>query len=330
MTSRSSEDLYGILGVRRDASQDEIKRAYRKLALRWHPDKNRNNVAEAERKFKEITAAYEILSDQNKRLIYDRYGMDGLRPGAAPSGPSGPSRSFRYTSTGTPRAGRASGPFGFEGFVFSDPFEIFKQMFGSSNPFDFDHLFDEDGFPGSFVNIRFGSQGTRAGARPTFRHNEQHFVVSSDDETNADLQEAISRSLKDMKRTSGRGSPRHDQDDRHHRGFVANLVHGIGSNLFGAAMGAFPSGGVASNTTTVTTIVNGRQITKTRTEQGGRVIETVKENGVVVSKKIDGRPVPIDGSDTDRSPTSFMRNVASGSAGSRPKHAQQSGSHHRK
>ncbi|CAG11625.1 unnamed protein product [Tetraodon nigroviridis] len=71
-------EYYQILGVRRDASAEDIKKAYRKLALKWHPDKNPENKEEAEKRFKELSEAYEVLSDANKRSIYDRYGKEGL------------------------------------------------------------------------------------------------------------------------------------------------------------------------------------------------------------------------------------------------------------
>ncbi|OEY86559.1 molecular chaperone DnaJ [Wolbachia pipientis] len=70
-----TRDYYELLGVNRNASIDEIKKAYKKLALKYHPDKNPGNK-EAEEKFKEITAAYEVLSDVNKRANYDRYGHE--------------------------------------------------------------------------------------------------------------------------------------------------------------------------------------------------------------------------------------------------------------
>ncbi|MBX6316014.1 MAG: molecular chaperone DnaJ, partial [Isosphaeraceae bacterium] len=73
----TKRDYYEVLGVKRDASADEIKRAYRQMALKYHPDKNPGN-AEAERKFKEAAEAYEVLSDQQKRARYDRYGHAGL------------------------------------------------------------------------------------------------------------------------------------------------------------------------------------------------------------------------------------------------------------
>src|SRR4026207_2371688 len=73
-------DFYSTLGVSRTASDDEIKRAYRKMAMQFHPDRN-NGSAEAEAKFKEITEAYDVLRDPNKRATYDRFGEAGLRSG---------------------------------------------------------------------------------------------------------------------------------------------------------------------------------------------------------------------------------------------------------
>lgn len=73
-------DFYATLGVARDASDDDIKKAYRRLAMQYHPDKN-NGSKEAEEKFKEITEAYDVLRDANKRAAYDRYGEEGLRGG---------------------------------------------------------------------------------------------------------------------------------------------------------------------------------------------------------------------------------------------------------
>src|SRR5215208_5547067 len=73
-------DFYGVLGVDRGASDDDIKKAYRKLAMAYHPDRN-NGAKEAEEKFKEITEAYDVLRDPDKRSMYDRYGEAGLRGG---------------------------------------------------------------------------------------------------------------------------------------------------------------------------------------------------------------------------------------------------------
>lgn len=81
----SKRDLYEILGVNRDASEDDIKKAYRKLAMKHHPDRNPDNK-EAEEKFKEVQMAYDILSDQEKRVAYDQYGHAGIDPQAAGMG----------------------------------------------------------------------------------------------------------------------------------------------------------------------------------------------------------------------------------------------------
>ncbi len=71
-------DYYDVLGVSRDASTEEIKRAYRRLAKKYHPDRNKDNVEEAEEKFKEVSEAYEVLADDQKRSRYDRYGFSGI------------------------------------------------------------------------------------------------------------------------------------------------------------------------------------------------------------------------------------------------------------
>lgn len=75
----AKRDYYEVLGVNRSVSADEIKRAYRKLALKYHPDKNPDNKKEAEEKFKEISEAYEVLSDSQKRSAYDQYGHEGVQ-----------------------------------------------------------------------------------------------------------------------------------------------------------------------------------------------------------------------------------------------------------
>src|SRR5512140_3716638 len=77
----AKRDYYEILEVQRTASQDEIKKAYRKAALKFHPDRNPNNK-EAEEKFKEAAEAYEVLSDEGKRRRYDQFGHAGVRAGA--------------------------------------------------------------------------------------------------------------------------------------------------------------------------------------------------------------------------------------------------------
>ncbi len=81
-------DYYEVLGLSRSATQDEIKKAYRKSALKHHPDRNPGDTA-AEKKFKEISEAYEVLSDEKKRQIYDQYGADALKGAGMGGGPGG-------------------------------------------------------------------------------------------------------------------------------------------------------------------------------------------------------------------------------------------------
>ena len=94
----AKRDYYDILGVPRTASNDEIKKSYRRLAMKHHPDRNTDD-ADAERKFKEAKEAYEVLSDSDKRAAYDRFGHDGVRGGP----PGGGSRRSKENRRPRPR-----------------------------------------------------------------------------------------------------------------------------------------------------------------------------------------------------------------------------------
>eukprot|EP00088_Acartia_fossae_P001625 TRINITY_DN10648_c0_g1_i5.p1 TRINITY_DN10648_c0_g1~~TRINITY_DN10648_c0_g1_i5.p1 ORF type:complete len:518 (-),score=115.90 TRINITY_DN10648_c0_g1_i5:117-1670(-) len=134
-----AKDYYSILGVGKGATDDDIKKAYRKLALKFHPDKNKDEGAEE--KFKEIGEAYEVLSDKEKRSVYDRGGaMPGVNGGHAGSGGGyGPTFSTRNHFHPT-----------------MDPFDLFKTFFGGRDPFD--PMFGGDPF-----NIFPQTRSTRSG-----------------------------------------------------------------------------------------------------------------------------------------------------------------------
>ena len=121
-----AKDYYEVLGLDRSASAEDIKKAYRKLAIKYHPDKNPDDK-EAEEKFKEISAAYEVLSDENKRRQYDQYGHDAY------------TRGHRQSSD------------------FHDPFDIFSQVFGGS-------IFDNFFGGGAAGGAGRGRSSARAGA----------------------------------------------------------------------------------------------------------------------------------------------------------------------
>src|SRR5215475_6921190 len=99
----AKRDYYEVLGVDRAAGAEDIKKAYRKLAVKFHPDKNPDHKV-AEEQFKELGEAYEVLSDPQKRAVYDQYGH----------------AAFDKRSGGFPRGGG-----------FHDPFEIFREVFGA-------------------------------------------------------------------------------------------------------------------------------------------------------------------------------------------------------
>ena len=159
------KDFYSILGVGKNATDAELKKAYRKLAMKWHPDKNPDNQAEAQAKFQEISEAYDVLSDPDKRKIYDMYGEEGLKVGGNPNDFAQANAAGGAGPRGGPRAQYYT-------FNQADAEEIFKRFFGGGNPFgSFGTMGgdDDDGF-GGFGSM-FGGSGPRGaqGSGPRFQ-----------------------------------------------------------------------------------------------------------------------------------------------------------------
>ncbi|KAG0296624.1 DnaJ sub B member 4, partial [Dissophora globulifera] len=168
-------DYYGILGVPKDADENQIKKAYRKLALKYHPDKN--TTEEAKKKFHDISEAYEVLSDKQKRGIYDELGEEGLKrggpPGAGEAGgfpggfsgtsgfPVGGGRTYTFTSGGPGGGGG--------GFRPTDAEDIFRQFFasfgggGGAHPGMDDDDDDMGGFGGAGMRGGMGGMGGMPG-----------------------------------------------------------------------------------------------------------------------------------------------------------------------
>ena len=158
----NQKDLYTVLGVARDASTDDVKKAYRKLARKYHPDLNPGNK-QAEERFKDVSFAHDVLSDPDKRKLYDEFGAEGLQPGFDPTrtreyrrwadsghgfsfrqGAGGPGFDFESFGTGSRGRRRAEDERGFG--------DILNEMFGSGLGGDLpselvpgkseDHIFD--------------------------------------------------------------------------------------------------------------------------------------------------------------------------------------------
>jgi len=271
-------DYYKVLELQRTATAADIKKAYRKLALRWHPDKNPDNQEEATVRFRELSEAYEVLSDEKKRKIYDQYGKEGLINGGRPSShhhhhhqhsrgrthPDSFDFDFNFGSPfGFPSA------FGFPGFAFRDPEEVFREFFRGDPMADLmGDIFDNDPFFG-------GSQRNRGANRGQRSQNQNSLSTSFFSPFGFGLGGPMISSF-------------FSSHDMGHGGnqFFSTTTFGVG----GGAASAAPA---VKRTSTSTRISNGKKIITKKVMENGVETVTVTEDGVLKSKTVNGVPQAI-------------------------------------
>jgi DnaJ family protein B protein 6 len=255
------KDYYEMLDLTKAASEADIKKAYRKLALKWHPDKNPNNQKEAETRFKQISEAYEVLSDKSKRDIYDKYGKEGLT---------------RNASNGASQHGNFNENFNFNNFGFNEhahfnfrsPHDIFEEFFGTSNIFD---LFDDH--PMFNLNRKQSDKDSSSSGSKRHRNNNN---------TNVNQMQSFFGfpNFGDM----GMGS-----------GFTSfSAFNSMGGGMGGGGGGVSGSNGVVKSTSKSTKVVNGRKFTTIKVVENGVETVTMEEDGVVKSKTVNGVPQSIE------------------------------------
>lgn len=247
-------EYYRILGVPKTASESDIKKAYRKLALRWHPDKNPNNKEEAEKKFKEISEAYEVLSDKEKREVYDCYGKSALNG-------NGGGNDFAFNNFGP----------AFH-FTFRSPMEVFAEFFGGRDPFQ--DFFGNSGFRDPFDP--FGDMGD-----PFFQR-----VGSSRSRQRNEGQNRVQQYPRQQMM-----APQSDFFGGFSSFFSGFPSHG-GFSMTSSTFGGMDGGNFRSSSTS-TRYQNGKKIVTRKVMEGGQETVTVEEDGALVSQTVNGVPQAI-------------------------------------
>lgn len=258
-------DYYQILDIQRTASDGEIKKAYRKLALKWHPDKNPNNLEEANKRFRELSEAYEVLSDEKKRKIYDQYGKEGLMGDRGQRG----YRSSRHHHHDDFEGFDIMGGFP---FVFRPPEEVFREFFGGNSPFA--DLFKEVHAYQELPNGR-RSNGS-AGSSRHHHHHQQHGrgVNSNNKVASAFGAPMLSYAMMDfLMPTNGFTS---------FSSFSNTMANGSGGS------GRSGGSGAVKRTSTSTTFANGKKIMTKRVYENGKETVLSYENDVLKSKTVNG------------------------------------------
>lgn len=263
----TGQNYYEMLELPKTATEADIKKAYRKHALKWHPDKNPDNQKEAEKRFKEISEAYEVLSDKKKRDIYDRYGKEGLtRNGGGQSSRSGYHQQHDYDFD--------FDPFSFGGFGghhqngnmhFRSPHEIFEEFFGTKNIFD---IFEN--------NMFAGQQSFR-------RPNSSNSSSSSSKRQRANTQ-SVNNNSHSMMMQNFFGFP-----DLNSFGGFGGQSSGFSSfSSFSNGGGGGGNSGVVKSTSKSTKVVNGKKYVTTKVVENGVETVTTEEDGVLKSRTING------------------------------------------
>lgn len=168
-------DYYKVLGVDNNASTEDVKRAFKKQAKKWHPDKNPNNAEEATRRFKEVSEAYQVLVDEGKRKIYDRDGKEGvgnIKKQRSDQNFNFPRPDdFDYPRTRSkPRYSYKGGFTESHSFMFKDPHQVFRDVFGANDPFEDFFMFD----PLKEFFDPFGRSGGPRAQRTNIQHCRSH------------------------------------------------------------------------------------------------------------------------------------------------------------
>jgi len=284
-------DYYTLLEVDPQASPADIKKAYRKLALKWHPDKNPDCQEEATRRFKEISEAYEVLTDDKKRRIYDKYGKEGLESSGGGHGSRNGSRRGDLDDDDIH-------VHGFQSFAFRDPFDIFREFFGGADPFEEmmdpfggDPFGNPFGMMGGSMMGGFsqGRQSGRSGSGLVIRHSRRQHPVSLSPFGNIG---GFGLGLPGF--GMGLGGGMFDDLDS---GFGGGTSVQTFSSSFGG-MGMMGGGGRGMNvrsSSSSTRIVNGRKVTTKKVIDNGVETITTYENDVLKSQTVNGVPQAIQG-----------------------------------
>ncbi|XP_053374399.1 dnaJ homolog subfamily B member 6-like isoform X2 [Mercenaria mercenaria] len=287
MKANKMEDYYEILCIQRSASETDIKKAYRKMALKWHPDKNMDKKEEAEKKFKEISEAYEVLSDKKKRQIYDKYGKEGLTGGQG-NGYSHYDDGFGFDS-------------GFHGFHFRDPEEVFREFFGGRDPFA--EFFS--GFPGPSPffssQSQFSDPFAGGSGRRRHVHGQRRRERGAESAGRRRERQGHAHPMGSIGFNSfgfpgmsfGFHSSIFDDPFLHrspglHTGFTS-----FSSTSFGGGGGGGGGGANFRSTSTSTKMVNGKKVVTKKVVENGLETVTVEEDGVLKSHMVNGESMMI-------------------------------------